>query len=207
MLPPEESYSEEREYSDAPQYGYETYYTATVGGYVKEYEEQSESEKQLNDIEASRLIAEYEASLEGEQDDDGADALFRHNINADFADGGAYLGRDMLAFTKSELIRHLNKNHRAEVKLLKKVRALEKEQRYASDDKNALLIVEKIGIQKEIVEIASESLTYCVYASERFRNIKKSFFPRWKTIISFAMNTSSRREKRFSTYLPTEWTI
>lgn len=166
MLPPEESYSEEREYSDAPQYGYETYYTATAGGYVKEYEEQSESEKQLNDIEASRLIAEYEASLEGEQDDDGADALFRHNINADFADGGAYLGRDMLAFTKSELIRHLNKNHRAEVKLLKKLRASEKEQRYASDDKNALLIVEKIGIQKEIVEIASESLTYCVYASD-----------------------------------------
>lgn len=131
---------------------------------IADFEKHNDSEKTRNDAEEARLIAEFEESLENEKK--GGDALFGKTL---VGEDSEYPHSDILAFTKNELTRRLNKNHREQQKLLKKIKNSEKAQRSSVSGDNVHFIVEKIGYQKEIVEIASESLTFAVYASDKAR--------------------------------------
>lgn len=146
------------------------YYTEDVEHYppyapdkdVAEYE--SERSGASYDDDEGRMLSDFEDELEKESARD--DNLLRRTMDGEPVDSLGYPHKDMHAFSKLQLLRHLNKNHAEQRKLLKKIRLAEKEQRYAAHDKNIILIVEKIGLQKEIVEIASESLISCVYVSD-----------------------------------------
>ena len=131
---------------------------------IADFEQHNDSEKTRNDAEDARLIAEFEESLESAKR--GGDALFGKTL---VGEDSEYPHTDILAFTKNELTRRLNKNHREQQKLLKKIKNSEKAQRSSVSGDNLHFIIEKIGYQKEIVEIASESLTFAVYASDKAR--------------------------------------
>lgn len=126
------------------------------------FEKYNDSEKTRVDAENARLIAEFEESLEN--DKRGGDALFGKTL---VGEDSEYPHSDILAFTKNELTRRLNKNHREQQKLLRKIKNSERAQSASIGGDNVHYIVEKIGYQKEIVEIASESLTFAVYASDK----------------------------------------
>ncbi len=70
-------------------------------------------------------------------------------------------------YAKAELPKALNKYHKKRASLEKELRSVAKEQGTATLQKNALLIIKKIGIQKEITEITIEAVMACIYAKAR----------------------------------------
>ena len=71
------------------------------------------------------------------------------------------------SYAKSELPKSLNKYHKEKALLEKQLRITSKEQSKATIQKNAVLIVAKIGIQKEIIELTVETLMACIYAKSK----------------------------------------
>ncbi len=71
------------------------------------------------------------------------------------------------AYTKKELVRKLNKYYKEKTALEKRLRKISKEQESATMRKNAALIITKISIMKEIIELTIESVLACIYAKSK----------------------------------------
>ncbi len=103
------------------------------------------------------ISSELAASEYMEQVDDMPDA------QADEIENGGYIS----FYAKSALPKSLNKYHKQKALLEKKLRKTAKQQGTATIQKNAVLIVAKIGIQKEIIELTIDSVMACIYAKSR----------------------------------------
>lgn len=132
-------------------------------------EEYSYPDADKAEVEA-KAVEDYERGLEKEE-------LFAGSEDSDFAsvEAGLYNFRaeeDLSLFDRTQLRNQLNAYHREEKSLLKKYARTEKKQKRASQEENTVLIVEKIGIQKEITELAIEALAACVYVGARSKTSK-----------------------------------
>ncbi len=76
-------------------------------------------------------------------------------------------GESISVYAKSALPKTLNKYYKRKTALEKKIRKAEKEQSTATIERIAFLIIAKIGIQKEIIELTVDSVMACIYAKSR----------------------------------------
>ena len=140
--------------------------------------------RDANELYNKELVDEYEKFLGGRGGalSDGAGALSdvsdyeaSEEEHADISIGMDRRGssdEDIGIFAKTELSRRLSAYHKQENLLRGKLKKIEAKHRNLSYAENVRLTVEKIGIHKEIVEVAIEALRACVYANSR-ANISK----------------------------------
>ena len=112
------------------------------------------------------LLMRYEASLEAER---LADAHEDESLPRE--DTFIYKVGDANGFAKFALAQKLSDYRKREAVLSKKIKKLAGKQNSVSGEEKTVIIVEKIGIRKEITELAVEALTACVYAKARFKTI------------------------------------
>ena len=103
----------------------------------------------------------YDASYMEGQEDIGI-GIDRKNASED----------DIGGFAKVELSKRLSAYHKQESILKSNLKKIESKQKNTSYAENVRLTVEKIGVHKEIVEVAIEALRACVYVGSRV-NISK----------------------------------
>ncbi len=84
-------------------------------------------------------------------------------------DVSTYHAEELSIFKKAELISRLDGFYRQEKALEKKITKIEASQKSAEREENIALIVEKIGVEKEICELSIEALNSAVYADVRSR--------------------------------------
>ena len=124
--------------------------------------------------EALAELADYEAAL-AERDLSEYSGAVTDDEHADISIGmerGGSLGEDIGILAKTELSRRLSSYHKQESVLRGKLKKIESRHKNLSYAESVRLTVEKIGIHKEIVEVAIEALRACVYANSRV-NISK----------------------------------
>lgn len=119
-------------------------------------------------------LDDYEKALEEKHFSkyDGVDTEREHadiSIGMDTSDPQ---GEDINIFAKTELSRRLGAYHKQESLLKSKLKKIDSKKNNLSYAESVRLTVEKIGMHKEIVEIAIEALRACVYAQSRV-NISK----------------------------------
>ncbi len=83
-----------------------------------------------------------------------------------------YHTEELSLFKKAELISRLDAFNKQEKLALKKISKIEASQKKAEHEENIALIVEKIGVQKEICELSIEALSSAAYADVRGRITK-----------------------------------
>ena len=83
---------------------------------------------------------------------------------------------DIGGFAKVELSKRLSAYHKQESVLRSNLRKIESKQKNTSYAENVRFTVEKIGVHKEIVEVAIEALRACVYAGSRVNTAKHRRF-------------------------------
>lgn len=83
-----------------------------------------------------------------------------------------YRTDDVGRFARLQLAKQLEKYYKDEALLLRKISRLEKKQKHAATEQNTLIIVEKIGVQKELCELASEALSAAAYAEAKGKTAK-----------------------------------
>ncbi len=150
--------------SDAMEYGCFEPEQVAPTAYAEPYTEYLYSENEYEKFDPA--VARYEESLEAKQlaesqekEDEPNDKLIAYHLQN--ADG----------FAKAALLKKLGDYRRAEAALTKRIKKLTARQNSVSGEEKTVLIVEKIGIRKEITELAVEALTACVYASAKFKTI------------------------------------
>ena len=119
----------------------------------------------------AKTVEDYEKLLEKEALFDSTEE--QTDLSAQDTGLQNFRGEDALSlFAKTQLANKLNEYHAEQRVLLKKYAKTEKKQKEASQEENTVLIVEKIGIQKEITELAIDALTACVYVGVRSKIAK-----------------------------------
>ncbi len=119
-------------------------------------------------------LADYEAAL-SEKHLSEYDSVVSEGEQSDISigmDRSHLSGEDIGIFAKTELSRRLSAYHKQENLLKGKLKKIESKHKNLSYAESVRLTVEKIGIHKEIVEVAIEALRACVYAKSR-TNISK----------------------------------
>ena len=109
-------------------------------------------------------LARYEESLEAKQLSDTEEEVPEEHLlryHLDNTDG----------FAKVALIKKLSDYRKSERTLTKKIKRISAKQNSVSHEEKTALIVEKIGVRKEITELSVEALTACVYARAKFKAI------------------------------------
>ncbi len=91
------------------------------------------------------------------------------NLYDEKRDISAYHTDELDTFKRAELISRLDEFYKQEKLAEKKISKLEASQKNAEKEKNIALIVEKIGVEKEITEFAVEALSSAAYADVRSR--------------------------------------
>lgn len=110
------------------------------------------------------LLMRYEESLEAER---LADTRVDEEVPRDAV--FVYKVGEVSGFAKFALAEKLSDYRKREAVLSKKIKKLTGKQNTVSGEEKTVLIVEKIGIRKEITELAVEALTACVYAKAKFK--------------------------------------
>ena len=100
-------------------------------------------------------------------------------------------------FARSELSKRINGFYREQSSLLRRISKLEVRQKSADAEENISLVVEKIGVAKELCELAIEILASCVYLeargkSARFKRILKSDIDRYNLLCNEYETASGR---------------
>ena len=113
-------------------------------GMLKSYEQQLEAKRLAEESAAAEIPSEEELS-------------YHLNIAGDF--------------DKVALLKKLSDYRRTEAALAKKIKKLSAKQNAVSGEEKTLILVEKIGLRKEITELAVEVLTACVYVNAKFKTI------------------------------------
>lgn len=129
---------------------------------------------QPDGAEALSELAGYEAALaEGDLSEyDGVRTADEHADVSIGMDRGGSFDEDIGILAKTELSRRLSAYHKQESVLRSKLKKTEARHKNLSYAESVRLTVEKIGIHKEIVEVAIEALRACVYAKSK-ANISK----------------------------------
>lgn len=92
-------------------------------------------------------------------------ANMRHDMQLEHIN--KYQSDSVAAFARFELSKRLERYVKDERNELKKLARIESRQKGAVHEMNVLLIIEKIGVQKNICELAIEALYACVYANSK----------------------------------------
>ena len=114
---------------------------------------------------SQEALSRYEENLEAKQLADSEDESISHE---EFVERHL---QNANAFAKTALIKKLSDYRKSEAQLAKKIKRITAKQNTVSHEENIALIVEKIGLRKEITELAVEALTACVYAKAKFKTI------------------------------------
>lgn len=136
---------------------------ASDAEYAEPYEEYSYLEKTYG--KSDDTLKSYEESLEskGFAEENSGEDMPRGELSYHFSDAGG--------FAKVGLLKKLSDYRRTEATLAKRIKKLSVKQNAVSGEEKTFIIVEKIGIRKEITELAVEALTACVYANAKFKAI------------------------------------
>ena len=155
----------ERQYSDV--------YPSYVGSAEENipFGQDEEYRKYDAHIKDERAIIGYEKSQakkieENEHSDEYSEIDERyHSLHG-------YKSEECNRFHKAELSKKINKYHKEEASLAAKMKKLSARQEDVTKEENTLLIVEKIGVAKELTELTVDLLVFCVYADVRFKIAK-----------------------------------
>lgn len=160
---------------------YREYYRGAAELYdrelLDEYEKYRKSKEgpELFDLTDEAALSEYEADVSRKLSSE-----YSHVETEDFNINDIGIGidrsekdsEDIDGFARAELSKRLGAYHKQESALRSDLRRIEAKQKNVSYAENVRLTVEKIGVRKEIVEIAIEALRACVYAGSKV-NISK----------------------------------